>query len=79
MRIRIIDRGPGIPKEQIPFIFERFYRGSAAREGEGMGIGLSIVQEIAAAHHGTVDVHSVTNEKTVFSMTIPESPIRSNL
>lgn len=79
VRIRIIDRGPGIPKEQIPFIFERFYRGSAAREGEGMGIGLSIVQEIAAAHHGTVDVHSVTNEKTVFSMTIPESPIRSNL
>lgn len=71
--IKITDRGPGIPHEQIPFIFNRFYRGSAAREGEGMGIGLSIVQEIAEAHFGQVDVHSVENEKTVFTLTLQRS------
>lgn len=71
VHIRIADRGPGIPKEQIPFIFERFYRGSVARKGEGIGIGLSIVREIAELHRGKVDVHSAINEITVFTFTLP--------
>jgi len=71
--IRIADRGPGIPEAQIPFIFERFYRGSAAREGEGIGIGLSIVREIAELHHGKVDVHSAVNGFTEFTFALPRS------
>lgn len=69
--IRIIDHGPGIPEEQIPHLFERFYRGSAARKGEGMGIGLSIVRDIAEAHHGKIEVHSVLEVETVFTLTLP--------
>lgn len=71
VHIRIADRGPGILEAQIPLLFERFYRGSAARQGEGIGIGLSIVREIAELHHGEVDVHSVANENTVFTLTLP--------
>lgn len=77
VRIHIIDHGPGISTEQIPFIFERFYRGSAARTGEGMGIGLSIVQEIAEAHHGKIEVQSSMNEKTVFTFAMPIDPSSS--
>ncbi len=73
VHVRITDHGPGIPEDQIMHIFERFYRGSAARNGEGMGIGLSIVREIAVAHHGMVDVHSAQNEKTIFTFTLPTS------
>ena len=71
VHIRVTDRGPGIPEAQLPFIFERFYRGSEARTGEGIGIGLSIVREIAELHHGQVDVHSTVMKETVFTLTLP--------
>lgn len=70
--IRITDNGPGIPKDQIPFVFERFYRGSTARSGSGMGIGLYIVKEIMEAHNGIIEVQSVEHEYTVFTITLPK-------
>lgn len=71
LEIKIIDRGPGIPEEQQRRIFERFYRGSDGREGEGIGIGLSIVKEIAAAHEGSVQLQSIPYEQTAFSLILP--------
>lgn len=57
--IQVIDTGEGIPADQLPHVFERFYRGDAARTSDrGSGIGLTIVQAIAHAHDGHVSAHS---------------------
>jgi signal transduction histidine kinase len=71
IEIRVTDRGIGIPASKQDLIFDRFYRGSDAREGEGLGIGLSIVKDIMEAHHGKVLVESKPGEYTTFSLVFP--------
>lgn len=71
IEIAVHDHGPGIPMEQQTLIFERFYRGSKGREGEGLGIGLSIVQEIAAVHEGSVLLNSEEQGETTFTLVLP--------
>ena len=56
--VEVRDRGPGIAEEDRPLVFNRFYRSSAARGMPGAGLGLSIVKQIADAHHGTVTIES---------------------
>jgi signal transduction histidine kinase len=56
VRIHVRDSGRGIPASLRPVAFERFTRADAAREGDGAGLGLSIVAAIAAAHHGDVGI-----------------------
>jgi signal transduction histidine kinase len=53
-RVEVRDRGPGIPAEDLDRIFDRFHRAAAARSLPGSGLGLSIVQDVAAAHRGRV-------------------------
>ena len=55
-RVSVTDHGPGIAEQDLPHIFERFYRASAARGMPGAGLGLAIVGEVAKAHHGSVTV-----------------------
>jgi signal transduction histidine kinase len=69
--LAISNTGPGIPPDKIPRVFERFYRGDAAHSGEGCGLGLSIVQSIARAHGGTVDLVSKTDERTTVTVRLP--------
>jgi two-component system sensor histidine kinase MprB len=54
--LTVRDHGPGIAAEDVPHVFERFYRATAARSMPGSGLGLAIVQQVAEAHHGTVAV-----------------------
>lgn len=57
--VRVVDTGIGIPPDQLPHVFERFYRGEPARrEGEGAGLGLSIARWIADAHQARIDISS---------------------
>ena len=56
--LAVRDRGPGIADEDVPFIFDRFYRAAAARSKPGAGLGLAIVREAAEAHGGRATVES---------------------
>lgn len=72
--IRVKDNGSGIPKEDLPYIFERFYRAdkSRSRSTGGSGIGLAIVKAIVAAHDGMVSVSSELNKGTEFIVKLPK-------
>jgi len=74
VRVSVIDTGPGISEEDLPHIFERFYRGEKSRKrtsDTGFGLGLSIVQWIISQHGGTIDVESTIKEGTEFIVQFP--------
>jgi two-component system phosphate regulon sensor histidine kinase PhoR len=69
----VIDNGPGIAKEHLPRLFERFYRCDKARGRDqgGTGLGLAIVKHIAHSHNGTVEVESSPGKGSTFTITLP--------
>ncbi len=69
--IIVQDTGRGIPREDIPHVFERFWRGPGARNTTGSGVGLAVVQELVAAHGGQVTVKSEEGHGACFVVTIP--------
>lgn len=74
LQVVVSDQGVGIPPEDLPFVFERFYKADKARvrgETVGTGIGLAIVKNIVTAHHGTITASSEIGKGTAFTMTIP--------
>ncbi|WP_248549723.1 MULTISPECIES: HAMP domain-containing sensor histidine kinase [Paenibacillus] len=70
--LHLTDTGLGIPSEEIPHIFKRFYRGKQAREFEGVGIGLFLSREIITAQGGHINVISETGKGTTFSVYLPQ-------
>ena len=74
VRIIVADTGEGIAAEDLPYIFERFWRGDASRthvDGAGAGLGLAIAKQLVNAHQGTIDVTSTRNAGTRFTISIP--------
>jgi signal transduction histidine kinase len=71
--VEISDNGPGIPEDDLPFIFDRFYRvqKDRARKSGGTGLGLSICKLVAELHKGKIEVHSKTGEGTTFRVMLP--------
>ncbi|MCB0165502.1 MAG: HAMP domain-containing protein [Anaerolineae bacterium] len=82
VQIDVTDTGPGIPSEHLPHVFDRFYRVDKARarklsapsEAGGSGLGLSIAQWLAQAHHGAIDVASEVGHGTTFTVQLPLQP-----
>ncbi len=68
--IEVSDSGPGIPEDELGRVFERFFRGRAARAG-GSGIGLTVVRELITAHGGDVRAANATDGGAVFTVTLP--------
>jgi len=64
--------GPPIPPKDLPFIFQRLYRGDRSRQKPGSGLGLSIAHQIVALHQGSLSVISNAQEGTTFTISLPE-------
>ena len=71
--VRVSDTGIGIPREELPHITGRFYRGTNSAQVSGSGIGLAIVDELVRGHHGTMDVISEEGQGTEVTITIPRT------
>jgi heavy metal sensor kinase len=69
--IAVADTGIGIPQEDLPHIFRRFYRCDRSRSRPGTGLGLTLVEAIVHAHRGQIAVTSTPNIGTTFSITLP--------
>jgi len=71
--IRVSDTGVGIPQEDLPHIFDRFYRVDKARSREtgGTGLGLSIVKQFVLLHGGTINARSTPGKGSTFIIELP--------
>ncbi|MBZ6084249.1 HAMP domain-containing histidine kinase [Streptomyces olivaceus] len=73
--VTVADRGPGIPEDVLPYVFERFYKADAARPRTGgSGLGLAIAHENAALHDGSLTAANHPAGGAVFTLTLPLAP-----
>jgi two-component system sensor histidine kinase MprB len=73
-RVTVRDEGPGVPEEDLPHIFDRFYRSDKARNTPGTGLGLAIVAHTATSHGGSVSVTNSPEGGAVFTLDFPPAP-----
>jgi signal transduction histidine kinase len=73
VRIAVADGGPGLTEEDLPRLFQRYYRGQR-HEGEGLGLGLFIVRKLVEAHGGRIWAESRPGEGATFTFTLPAAP-----
>jgi len=71
VQLTITDRGPGIPPEALPRIFERFFKVAPSRSGAGTGLGLAIVKHVVQMHGGRTMVESTVGRGSTFGFTVP--------
>lgn len=72
-RVDVADTGPGVPEEELEKLFQRFYRGGAALDTEGVGVGLYLVRRIAQGQGGYVKVFSRPGKGAKFSLFLPRN------
>ncbi len=73
LRMTVTDTGHGIPEADLPYIFNRFYRGDRSRQGENSesGLGLAIVKSLVTAHNGKIAASSIQGAGTTFEILLP--------
>jgi two-component system, OmpR family, sensor histidine kinase MprB len=72
--LTVRDHGPGIAPDDLPLVFDRFYRAPSSRSAPGSGLGLAVVREIALGHGGTVAAEPAPGGGAVLRLTLPVSP-----
>jgi signal transduction histidine kinase len=75
LRLAVQDQGIGIPEQELPRLFESFYRASNASNIPGTGLGLAIVDRAARAHGGSVQVKSRQGQGSEFVLNLPWIPV----
>ena len=73
--VRVRDHGPGVTADDLPYVFDRFYRGASSRGKQGSGLGLAIVRQVAEQHHGSVDVANAPDGGAIFTLRLPVQPV----
>jgi two-component system sensor histidine kinase MprB len=74
--VRVRDHGGGIAEADLPYLFDRFYRGASARGHPGSGLGLAIVRQVAEQHGGSVRASNVDGGGAEFVLELPAvSPV----
>ena len=73
VEVQVRNTGPGIPREHLPHVFERFYKVDRSRHDSGVGLGLAIVKHMVQLHGGEVGVESEKGQGASFSFTIPRA------
>jgi two-component system phosphate regulon sensor histidine kinase PhoR len=73
--VSVSDTGVGIPEDDLPRVFERFYKADRARAGGGTGLGLAIAKHVVEAHGGRIWVESVEGRGATFSLGLPLAPL----
>ena len=71
--LQVTDTGVGIPADELPHIFDRFWRGQGAARVSGSGIGLSVAAELARAHGGQLTASSQPGHGTEMTLTLPRA------
>jgi two-component system sensor histidine kinase BaeS len=71
--LQVTDTGVGIPADELPHIFDRFWRGQGAARVSGSGIGLSVAAELARAHGGQLTASSQPGHGTEMTLTFPRA------
>jgi two-component system, OmpR family, sensor histidine kinase MprB len=76
--VRVRDHGTGIDEADLPYVFDRFYRGANSRHRQGSGLGLAIVRQVATQHGGSIEAANASDGGAVFTLRLPtvaeESP-----
>jgi two-component system, OmpR family, sensor histidine kinase MprB len=75
--LTVRDRGPGIPPDDLPHVFERFYRAPSARGMPGSGLGLAIVRQVAELHGGGVAAETAHGGGALLRLRLPAEPLRA--
>ncbi len=75
--VKVTDTGIGISREDLPHIFERFFKADKARSKEGSGLGLAIAKHTIQAHGGSINVQSQEGKGSTFSFSLPFKPVKS--
>jgi two-component system sensor histidine kinase MprB len=74
--VHVRDHGPGVPEADLPFVFDRFFRGSGSRGRQGSGLGLAIVRQVTEQHGGTVSAANAPDGGAVFTLSLPIAPVQ---
>jgi two-component system sensor histidine kinase MprB len=69
--VRVRDHGGGIDEADLPYVFDRFFRGANSRNRQGSGLGLAIVRQVATQHGGSVEAANAPDGGAVFTLRLP--------
>jgi two-component system sensor histidine kinase MprB len=73
--VTVRDHGAGISEQDLPHVFDRFYRGENSRARQGSGLGLAIVRQVAEQHGGTITAGNAADGGAVFTLSLPGSVV----